>query len=303
MTMMMTPNCCIIMLDAQIESDTNKSVAGAGCLRQRKCSVMRSPQICSCIVGARAMGVRLVLYPNSAWKPAGVASHCRIMQTSMEGAPADTMKACGLSMTQRYVKESPLTKPQLLSDCSQGRRLRRSTVSDDADSAASKRYADLRNLPPGTLRHFRLSRCNLLTVLSNAGSAIGRSYQILFEDQLKLSANQPGSLPKFLKKKRQDLPDLVWSKHFCACCGDNGQQAVLHCVCLRVGVVPLTDAAPIESLNSLQCEPILWNQYAPVVPCRPKTCTRGVALLCSGRKHQGDSAQLVGASLRVHPDF
>ena len=59
MTMMMTPNCCIIMLDAQIESDTNKAL-GAGCLREDICSVLRSPQICSCIVGARAMGVRLV---------------------------------------------------------------------------------------------------------------------------------------------------------------------------------------------------------------------------------------------------
>ena len=121
----------------------------------------------------------------------------------MEGAPADTVKACGLSMTQRYAKGSPLTKSQLLSDCSQGPRLRMSTVSDDADSAASKRYADLRNLPPGTLRHYRLSRCSLLAALSNAGSAIGRSYQILFEDHLKLSVNQPGSLPNLFMKKNK----------------------------------------------------------------------------------------------------
>eukprot|EP00891_Asterochloris_glomerata_P008724 jgi/Astpho2/8724/Aster-05288 len=76
----------------------------------------------------------------------GTGDYCdkqRIVQSSLEDVTADTVKECGFSMTQRYTKRSPLIEPQLLSGSSQVPQERpqlfRSTVSDDADSTATKR--------------------------------------------------------------------------------------------------------------------------------------------------------------------
>ena len=102
------------------------------------------------------------------------------MQSSLEDVTAYTVKECGFSMTQRYTKRSPLIKPQLLSGSSQVPQERpqlfRSTVSDDADSTATKRCAGSARFPPW---HIYTIPAVQVTVLGNAVSAASQSLPYL----------------------------------------------------------------------------------------------------------------------------